>query len=502
MKKILLLCLIATTIFFTGCRNDEVKKINSFDDLKTARIGVLPGTKYEIDAKKFFPDATYLYLDSLGSFMQSLDAGKIDAFVVGRAHYNALINEGVKVSCLEKTVGKVEFAFFFPKDFNGSNLATQMNLFLKNLKDSGELDKLKTKWFGAESFERSFKKSELDGANGTLRMGTPANAVPFIYFERGEVNGYEAELFDKFCAAYGYNYEVKVKNFQGILFDLKTNELEIAADGTEILDSRKDTLIFSDPHYSDEEVVVIKDYSSGNENFLTDIKNQFVRSLIEENRWEMIVEGVGITILIIALPTIFSTLLGFLLYLIYRKQYKLFNKIIDFLCTLLIGLPTIVILLIFYYVIFGSVDINGIIVVIIAFSILSSLNIMLILKGGEKTIPKGQFEAATALGFSERQAFVKFILPQIAQNFFPHYQNIILGFMRGTAIVGYVSVQDLTRMADLIRSRTFDAFVPLLIVSVIYFILSRLIIKVTDIFLKYINPKNRSREDILKDVKL
>ena len=74
--------------------------------------------------------------------------------------------------------------------------------------------------------------------------------------------------------------------------------------------------------------------------------------------------------------------------------------------------------------------------------------------------------------------------------------------MRGTAIVGYVSVQDLTRMADLIRSRTFDAFIPLLIVSVIYFILSRLIIKVTDIFLKYINPKNRSREHILKGVKL
>ena len=501
MKKILLLFLITTSIFFTGCQNDETK-INSFDDLKSARIGVLPGTKYEIDAKKIFPDATYLYLDSLGSFIQSLNAGKIDAFVVGRAHYNALLNEGVKVSCLEQSVGKVEFAFFFPKDFNGSNLAAQMNLFLKDLNAGGELDKLKNKWFGSDNLERNFEKSKLDGVNGTLRMGTPANAVPFIYLERGEVNGYEAELFDKFCAANGYNYEVNIKNFQGILFDLKTNELDIAADGTEILDSRKDTLIFSAPHYTDDEVVVIKSYDVGNENFFTDVKNQFVRSLFEENRWEMIVEGVGITILIIALPTILSTIFGFLLYLVYRKQHKLFNKIIDSICTLLIGLPTIVILLIFYYVIFGSVDINGIIVVIIAFSILSSLNIMLILKGGEKTIPKGQLEAAMALGFSERQAFTKFILPQITQNFFPHYQSIILGFMRGTAIVGYVSVQDLTRMADLIRSRTFDAFIPLLIVSVIYFILSRLIIKVTDIFLKYINPKNRSRKEILKDVKL
>ncbi len=500
MRKILLLSLIVTAIFIAGC--GEQKEIYSFDELQSARIGIYPGSAYELDAKKSFPDAKYIYLDSLSDFMQSLEAGKIDAFIVGRSHYNALKYRGIdNVKCLDQPIEKVSFAFFFQKNLVGENLAEQMNRFLKEIEKSGELDALKQKWFRADASQKYFEKSDLTGENGTLRLGTSANAVPFIYLERGEVTGYEVELFEKFCAAYGYNYTVAVKNFQGILFDLKTNALDVGVNGTEILDSRKQTLIFSNPHYTDDIVVVVRDYNA-DENFFTAIKNKLVETLVEQDRWQMILEGVGVTVLVIALPTILSTILGFLLYLVYRKQYKIFNKVIDAIGTLLVGLPTIVILLIFYYVIFGSVNINGIIVVIVTFTILSGLNTMLLLKGGEKTIPKGQLEAAMALGFSERQAFIKFILPQIAQNFFPHYQNIVLGFMRGTAIVGYVSVQDLTRMADLIRARTFDAFVPLLIVSVIYLILSQLIMKSTGLFLKYINPKNRNRENILKGVKL
>ena len=74
--------------------------------------------------------------------------------------------------------------------------------------------------------------------------------------------------------------------------------------------------------------------------------------------------------------------------------------------------------------------------------------------------------------------------------------------MRGTAIVGYVAVQDLTRMADLIRARTFDAFIPIITISIMYFILSWIIIKITDQFLNVINPRNRNREEILKDINI
>ena len=86
--------------------------------------------------------------------------------------------------------------------------------------------------------------------------------------------------------------------------------------------------------------------------------------------------------------------------------------------------------------------------------------------------------------------------------FFPTYQKAIVELLLSTAIVGYIAVQDLTKMGDLIRARTFDAFVPLIVVSAIYFALSWLLLKLTDRILTRLNPKNRKREDILKGVQL
>ena len=124
------------------------------------------------------------------------------------------------------------------------------------------------------------------------------------------------------------------------------------------------------------------------------------------------------------------------------------------------------------------------------------------LKSGEQSISKGQMEAALALGFTERNSFLKFVLPQIIKNYFPTYQKIIIELLLSTAVVGYIAVQDLTRMGDLIRARTFDAFVPLIVVSLIYFVLSWLLLNLTNRILSKLNPKKRKSEEILKGVEL
>ena len=501
LKKFLLLSLICATVIFTGCQN-EVREIKSFDDLKTANIGVWGGSAYEHSARQSLPDAHYLYFDSISDFLQALDKGKIDAFAVGKVYFSNLKAEGADIDFVDHSLGKVPIAFTFTKSERGEKLSAQMNEFLAHLEESGELAALKQKWLTEDGTNRYFEKAKLTGENGTLRVGTDAVTMPYAYLKEGEVIGYEAEILDKFCAAYGYDYTISIENFQAILFDLTLSKLDIGMAGSEVVEARKDALIFSNPHHVDDCIAIIKSDSAADENFLANIAERFKRTMIDEDRWKMLVEGLGVTILIISCSTIFGTALGFVFYMIYREQNKFVNKIFDVLCTVLSGLPTVVILLIFYYIIFGQMDINGVIVVIITFMILSSLNVMLMLRSGEKAIPKGQLEAALALGFSERQAFIKFILPQVSQIFFPSYQSAILGYMRGTAIVGYVAVQDLTRMADLIRARTFDAFVPIIVISIMYFVLSWVIIKVTDQFLKAINPRNRKREDILKGVEV
>ena len=501
MKKILLIGLMMTTIFAAGCQSQD-REIKSLDDLKTARIGVWAGSGYEFVARQALPDAQYLYFSSISDFLQNLSQGKIDAFVIGRVYVDNFKNEGIRVGFIEESLGKIPIGYVFSKNSTGEKLSAQMNEFLATLQQSGELDALKAKWFTGDESQRHFEKSKLTGENGTLKIGTEALTIPYNYLKDKKVIGYETEIFDKFCAAYGYDYNVYIQAYQSILFDLKFGKLDVCMNGSEIVESRKDTVIFSNPHNVDEVTAVTKVELEGSENFFANIAERIKHTLIDEDRWKMLLEGTGVTILLITNSTIFGTAIGLLLYMIYREKIKIINKIFDGLIFIFSGLPTIVILLIFYYVIFGSVKIDGLFVVIIAFTLLSSFTVMIMLRSGEKSIPKGQLEAASALGFSERRGFIKFILPQIAQIFFPSYQGAIIAFMRGTAIVGYVAVQDLTRMADLIRARTFDAFIPIIIISVMYFLLSWIIIKVTNVFLKWINPRNRNREDILKDVKI
>ena len=110
-------------------------------------------------------------------------------------------------------------------------------------------------------------------------------------------------------------------------------------------------------------------------------------------------------------------------------------------------------------------------------------------------------EAALSLGFSKRRAFIKFILPQIVKNFFQPYQQALNITLLETAIVGYIAVQDLTKMADLIRARTYDALIPIILIALIYLLLSTLLMKITDRISRRLNPKNRKREEILKGVK-
>ena len=114
---------------------------------------------------------------------------------------------------------------------------------------------------------------------------------------------------------------------------------------------------------------------------------------------------------------------------------------------------------------------------------------------------QGQYEAAYALGYSSRRTFFRIILPQALPHVLPAYKGEIVGLIKATAIVGYVAVQDLTKMGDIVRSRTYEAFFPLIAVTIIYFLLEELFRFIVSRISIRTDPKNRKSEDILKGVK-
>lgn len=204
--------------------------------------------------------------------------------------------------------------------------------------------------------------------------------------------------------------------------------------------------------------------------------------------------------LITLLAILFGTALGFLLFMLCRNGNPIANGATRFSTWLVQGTPMVVLLMILYYVIFGSVSISGIVVAVIGFTLTFGASVLGLLKMGVGMIDQGQYEAAYALGHSNRHTFFKIILPQAIPHVMPAYQGEIVGLIKATAIVGYIAVQDLTKMGDIVRSRTYEAFFPLIAVTVIYFILEGLLGLAVSRIRVSMDPKKRKREKILKGV--
>ena len=142
---------------------------------------------------------------------------------------------------------------------------------------------------------------------------------------------------------------------------------------------------------------------------------------------------------------------------------------------LMAGIPMLVLLLILFYVVFAGTPLNATAVAVIAFALNFASGACGVYNSALSAIPIGQTEAGLALGFTRLQTFFHIVFPQALKRGLPLFKGQCIALLKGTAIVGYIAIQDLTRAGDIIRSRTFDALLPLLVVTVIYFILAWLI---------------------------
>jgi len=153
------------------------------------------------------------------------------------------------------------------------------------------------------------------------------------------------------------------------------------------------------------------------------------------------------------------------------------------------GMPMVVLLLILYYVIFADSSLAAMWVAVIGFSLHFGAYNSETLRSGIASVPPGQREAALALGYTENEAFYHFILPQAVNHIMPVYVGEVISLLKGTAVAGYISVQDLTKVSDIIRSRTYEAFFPLIATALIYFLLAWIIGQLLNMVLRRINPR-------------
>ncbi|MGC4018340.1 MAG: amino acid ABC transporter permease [Muricomes sp.] len=206
------------------------------------------------------------------------------------------------------------------------------------------------------------------------------------------------------------------------------------------------------------------------------LQDKFYTNFIEENRWEYILDGLGVTLQVTFFAVIIGILIGFLIAIVRSThdktgKMKILNGICKVYLTVIRGTPVVVQLLIIYFVIFGSADINKVIVAIMAFGFNSGAYVAEIFRSGIMSIDSGQFEAGRSLGFNYVQTMIYIIMPQAFKNVLPALGNEFIVLLKETSVSGYIALQDLTKGGDIIRSRTYDAFMPLIAVALIYLIM-------------------------------
>lgn len=209
---------------------------------------------------------------------------------------------------------------------------------------------------------------------------------------------------------------------------------------------------------------------------MSDFKARFIMNFIKDDRWHYIADGLKVTLIVTFCAVLIGVVLGFLLAIV-RSTYdktgklKLLNLIFQIYITVIRGTPVVVQLLIIYFVIFASVDVSKTIVAILAFGMNSSAYVAEIFRSGIMAVDNGQFEAGRSLGFNYRQTMIYIIMPQAFKNVLPALGNEFIVLLKETSVAGYIALQDLTKGGDIIRSRTYDALMPLMAVAIIYLVM-------------------------------
>lgn len=206
-----------------------------------------------------------------------------------------------------------------------------------------------------------------------------------------------------------------------------------------------------------------------------DVSAEFYQNFLYHNRWLQLLDGLKITILITLGAVCIGIILGILLALLRLSRNKLARGFAQAYLTVFRGTPLLIQLLIVNYVVFSGIRISGMVVAIIAFGLNSGAYVAEIVRSGIQSIDRGQTEAARSLGLNQPQTMRFIILPQAFKNILPTLANEVIVLLKETSVVGYITITDLTRAGDIIRSRTFSAFMPLIGVAVVYLLMTTLL---------------------------
>ncbi|MBR1622419.1 MAG: transporter substrate-binding domain-containing protein [Pseudobutyrivibrio sp.] len=483
--------------------NFSQPELTEFTDLTGKTVSMLTGAPFEELVKSKNPDVgEFTFFNSSPDMIQALKTKKTDAFLTNNAVGQLVLNRNPEIVLFPQSLQDGEFGIAFSK---GDSRRDEWQAAFNEMPQS-DIQAAWDKWTGTDESIKVLPEQDWEGSNGTVNVAACDTLEPMSYMGGdGKLRGFDLEVILMVAKKLDVKVEFTGMEFSAILAAVQSGKADMGAGSIIITEERAQAVDFLE-YYPAAFVLMVRSVTVGDTaveeaTIINSIKDSFNKTFIREGRWKLFVQGIGITMIITLSTILLGTILGFAVFMLCRNGNPVANKVTHFCLWLVQGMPMVVLLMILYYIVFGDVSINGVTVAVIGFTMTFGASVYGLLKIGVGAIDNGQYEAAYALGYSNQKTFFKIIFPQALPHVLPAYKGEIVGLIKATAIVGYIAVQDLTKMGDIVRSRTYEAFFPLIAVTIIYFMIEGIIgVLVSKISLN-LNPKRRNPSEILKGVK-
>ena len=457
------------------------------------------GSITDILIDSVLPNVTYSYFNNRADMLAALKNGKVEAMPADEPVARLIVAQNPALTILPERIVEDHYGVALQKD---SPLTAQVNDAIARLKADGTLEAMKEKWTGADEGVKILPQLDYPGANGTLRVAHDIAAEPMEYVGAGgEPAGYDLELMLRIGEILDRKVEFTGVDFSGLIPMLQSGRADAAVGCMSITDERRKVVDMSDSYYEGGLYFIVRKVnespasvsSQTEKSFWNDLKDSFTRTFLTEDRWKLVLDGLGVTATISICSGILGPLMGFGICMLRRSKKRFASLPAAAFIRLIQGTPIVVLLMILYYIIFGKVDISAILVAIFGFSVNFAVYASEMMRTGIDAVDKGQIEAAHALGLTRARTFWKITFPQAALHFLPVIKGEFISMVKMTSVVGYIAVQDLTKVSDIIRSRTLEAFFPLIATAIIYFLLANTLTMLLSRMEIQLDPKRRKR---------
>ena len=472
---------LAASCVLLGCSRGDAREdrdaIRTAADLKGRHVAHMSSDFHKRELAALQPDIVFDPYSEYAFAIESLRKGKIDAISLGKTYADIW---------RAKFPGEFRIAFEYADDVccfllpKNSPLKREFDAELRKMNSAGETAAIARKWIdGAKAGKPPAMPEFPLPPNGApqVRLACAAQAEPWCFVagdKFGGLVGADIEIVRTVAQRLGWNLKPKIFSWGGMVDCVNAGRCEIASGGIYTNGEAFPTVDASEK-YADERMCLLvrnEDFKGGDSGlvaFAKSLRGSFIRTFVTEDRWKMLADGFGVTLFITFLSVTLATLLAFPVWLARSASNAFVSACAKGYIAFMQGTPLLVFLMVLFYVVFGKVDIAGIWVAVIGFSLNASAYLGEVLRSGVESVPRGQTEAALALGYTPRRAFFRFVLPQAVRTVMPVYRGQVVILLKNTSIVGYIAIGDLTKASDLVRSRTYESFFPIITTALIYF---------------------------------